>query len=114
MFLQFLQLMAITSNIIKYDTGNSRPFLSDTNELDVHKKGYDQRNITSLSDKIETLEYINKNFRRQLLLNKLQSNDSLLNKLNLLKSKEYDYLFDDIPSVNITAGGLFNDWNFEI
>lgn len=114
MFLKFLQLMALTRNIIKYDTGKPIPFLSDSDEFNVNKKGFDQRNITTISDKVETLEYINLNFKKQLLLNKLLSNDSLINKLSFLNSKEYNYLFDDIPYVNITAGGLLNDWNFEI
>lgn len=65
-------------------------------------------NLTT--DEIETLEKINQNIYKHKILKILENeNVSSISKL------EYIHTFQDEPiSINITNGGLYNDFNFQI
>ncbi len=65
-------------------------------------------NLTT--DEIETLEKINQNIYKHKILKILENeNVSIISKL------EYIHTFQDEPiSINITNGGLYNDFNFQI
>lgn len=78
------------------------------------KKGYDQRNI----DESENITSIKLNFHKKDLLDKLESNDkSLIEKLLWIRHPIYN---DILPFLNqgygpnLLAGGLLDDYNFEI
>ena len=79
-----------------------------------YNRGYDQRNI----DESENITSIKLNFYKNDLLNKLESNDkSLIEKLLWIHRPIYN---DILPFINqgygpnLLAGGLLDDYDFEI
>ena len=83
-------------------------------EETVYKKGYDQRDITE----IDNIGLIKEYFVKKDLLDKLESNKiSNLEKLLWIKQPVYN---DFLPFLNtglgpnILAGGLLDDFDFEI
>ena len=78
-------------------------------------QGKDERNLTNeiiISDK-EMLE----NFYRKELLDKLSNHnysvDKKINMIHKWNRLEDKVQIEDISSLNMKAGGLINDWNFE-
>lgn len=79
-----------------------------------YKQGYDQRNIIEL----ENITLIKLNFHRKDLLDKLEANEKSLNeKLLWISQPIYNDILPFINQVygpNLLAGGLLDDYNFEI
>lgn len=77
-----------------------------------NRSGLDERNCTMI-DNVETLEYLSNNFKKLSLLKSLQKNDSIINKLNLIDYAINNGLLEEDPyTVNISKGGLLDDWDF--
>jgi hypothetical protein len=101
----------------KNDTLNSiydfNAFL--TNRQYTLSSGYDMRNMSNnISTNINQMITIRKNFEKNKLVNKLMNPNIIpLQKLKIIEDN--DHLLDNISLVpNITSGGLFDDFNFEI
>ena len=78
------------------------------------KNGYDQR-YNIIEDK-SALKKIIENNEKKNVLNCLESNNvSLIYKLNKIDELNKLYYEDSDPKIgNLSKGGLFCDWNFEI
>lgn len=80
------------------------------------RKGLDER-FKNIEDDDDII-YINENFKKMELLNKLNSKESNLRKLLWIKEPQYNDLLPFIsnsPSkFNIMSGGLMDDYEFEI
>ena len=78
----------------------------ETNGFPPPNSGYDERYVMNKTNDEEQMYNIYQNLEKKKLLDKLQNkNISILTKLDLLQD-------NSIKSPNITAGGLFNDFNF--
>ena len=80
------------------------------------EKKIDLNNIEESGDNsndfnITQFHKINTCFEKQKILKKLESNISIHDKINIIKD---NYIFNNTLGTNITAGGLLNDFNFDI
>jgi hypothetical protein len=78
--------------------------------------GYDCRfinlNDTNINiDDEQLMVKIRENYERKKILDKLQSNISIINKVTIAEN----FLNENVTyGCNINAGGLFKDWDFEM
>ena len=100
------------------DNSFNKYFKSKLDLDDTRNTGLDER-VSRMSDIIdgqldyELLSKIDQNFYKQRVLNKLiNPNITEIEKINILN--RYLLYFDSDPVVNIYAGGLLDDWEFEI
>jgi hypothetical protein len=77
-----------------------------------YKKGYNEAIFNHPDDSPEKLQKITMNYEKYKLLKKLESNSIPLHEK--IKFIEQNYLFDEQLSLNLLAGGLLEDWNFEM
>lgn len=82
-----------------------------TNNLIKDKKGYDERLVNPYDNDKITIDKINEQIEKKILLDLLQSTKlNIYEKINILnKNKEIN-----IPKpINLYNGGLLDDWNFD-
>uniref|UniRef100_A0A6C0JNH3 Uncharacterized protein n=1 Tax=viral metagenome TaxID=1070528 RepID=A0A6C0JNH3_9ZZZZ len=75
------------------------------------KKGYDNR--YNFSEKTNEMFNITK-FNTQLKLLKQLENKNINEVIKRDLIDEYNKKYSTTPAYNVLAGGLYNDWNFEI
>jgi len=75
------------------------------------KKGYDNR--YNFSEKTNEMFNITK-FNTQLKLLKQVENKNINEVIKRDLIDEYNKKYSKTPTYNVLAGGLYNDWNFEI
>jgi hypothetical protein len=75
------------------------------------KKGYDNR--YNFSEKTNEMFNITK-FNTQLKLLKQLENKNINEVIKRDLIDEYNKKYSTTPTHNVLAGGLYNDWNFEI
>lgn len=98
----------IKNSSIKIIRLNNETFFNITRKPQV---GYDER-YNSSEDNSEALYEINKNYYKKLLLDKLlDDNIPMMSKIQLLIDN--NYLMKENKNVNITTGGLFDDYNYD-
>lgn len=98
----------IKNSSIKIIRLNNETFFNITRKPEV---GYDER-YNSSEDNSEALYEINKNYYKKLLLDKLlDDNIPIVSKIQLLIDN--NYLMEENKNVNITTGGLFDDYNYD-
>lgn len=98
----------IKNSSIKIIRLNNETFFNITRKPEV---GYDER-YNSSEDNSEALYEINKNYYKKLLLDKLlDDNIPMMSKIQLLIDN--NYLMKENKNVNITTGGLFDDYNYD-
>lgn len=98
----------IKNSSIKIIRLNNETFFNITRKPEV---GYDER-YNSSEDNSEELYEINKNYYKKLLLDKLlDDNIPMMSKIQLLIDN--NYLMKENKNVNITTGGLFDDYNYD-
>jgi len=77
-----------------------------------YKKGYNEAYFNHPDDSREKLEKIYINYEKYKLLKTLESNNlSVYDKIELIKKND---LLKKQSSPNLLAGGLLEDWNFDI
>ena len=115
-FYAFLMLMKLGTKIL-YNRETSTP-VNKINGLDVvdlkSTSGFDMRytNVTSTENESQ-LANIKKNFFIQNILKTLEDDyESESRKISLLE--ENSFLFDESMTTNMLAGGLLDDYNFEL
>jgi hypothetical protein len=70
------------------------------------------KNDTINGKPMPTLETITNNFQKQKLLHYLENkNINIHNKIAMIKQ---NISTDSVTTVNLTKGGLYDDWNFEM
>ena len=75
------------------------------------KLGYDER-YNSSEDDSETVYEINKNYYKKILLDKLlDDNIPTTSKIQLLIDN--NYLMEENKNINITSGGLFDNYEYD-
>ena len=98
----------IKNSSIKIIRLNDETFSNITRRPEV---GYDER-YNSSQDNSEAVYEINKNYYKKLLLDKLlDDNIPIVSKIQLLIDN--NYLMEENKNVNITTGGLFDDYNYD-
>ena len=98
----------IKNSSIKIIRLNNETFFNITRRPEV---GYDER-YNSSQDNSEAVYEINKNYYKKLLLDKLlDDNIPIVSKIQLLIDN--NYLMEENKNVNITTGGLFDDYNYD-
>jgi hypothetical protein len=98
----------IKNSSIKIIRLNNETFFNITRKPQV---GYDER-YNSSQDNSEAVYEINKNYYKKLLLDKLlDDNIPMMSKIQLLIDN--NYLMKENKNVNITTGGLFDDYNYD-
>ena len=98
LFILFISL-CITNLNIKYKTLRS--------EIG----GNDERYLYNRTENCELLNTIKKNNYKMMFLNKLESSISTNEKIDLIENDIYTNTHNEY---NIKAGGLMDDWLFEI
>lgn len=100
------------NNLQKIDDSNPKELSPILNKDWNYKKGYNEAIFNHPEDSPEKLQQIKINYEKFKLLKSLESNEfSVYDKIQLLKN---NYLFDEQVSSNLLAGGLLEDWNFEM
>jgi len=100
------------NNHIKIDDSNPKELSPILNKDWNYKKGYNEAIFNHPDDSREKLEQIYYNHEKYKLLKSLESNEfSVYEKIQFI---EQNYLFDEQLSSNLLAGGLLEDWNFEM
>lgn len=79
-------------------------------ELKIDREGLDER-FPEKENKIKEIHKILKNYEKIEILKKLQSNISIQYKFNIIEQHDYSPTY---KSINMKAGGLLNDWDFDI
>ena len=98
----------IKNSSIKIIRLNNETFFNITRKPEV---GYDER-YNSSQDNSEAVYEMNKNYYKKLLLDKLlDDNIPIVSKIQLLIDN--NYLMEENKNVNITTGGLFDDYNYD-
>ena len=98
----------IKNSSIKIIRLNNETFFNITRKPQV---GYDER-YNSSQDNSEAVYEMNKNYYKKLLLDKLlDDNIPIVSKIQLLIDN--NYLMEENKNVNITTGGLFDDYNYD-
>ena len=98
----------IKNSSIKIIRLNNETFFNITRKPEV---GYDER-YNSIQDNSEAVYEMNKNYYKKLLLDKLlDDNIPIVSKIQLLIDN--NYLMEENKNVNITTGGLFDDYNYD-
>ena len=105
MIFKMLSLLLIHHNRILKDSDKAIKSIYD---------GYDYRFINSsvtLANDEQSMVKIRENYEKKKILNKLQSDISIINKVTIAENflnenSTYGY--------NINAGGLCKDWDFEL
>ena len=121
LYFAFCAINKTKININPENNGNKVNIIGDKNlDLeDTRNTGLDER-VSKMSDivddgkiNVELLANINENFYKQRVLKTLENDKiSLIEKLEVL-NRYLLYIHTD-EHVNIFAGGLLDDWNFEI
>jgi hypothetical protein len=107
MIFKLLSLLLIHHNRILKDSDKAIKSIYD---------GYDCRfinlNDTNINiDDEKLLVKIRENFEKKKLLDKLQSDISIINKVTIAEN----FLNENVTyGYNINAGGIFKDWDFEL
>jgi len=109
MIFKLLSLLFIHHNRILKDSDKAIKSIYD---------GYDGRfinlNDTNINNNIDDEKLLIKNrenFEKKKILDKLQSDISIINKVTIAEN----FLKENITyGYNINAGGLFKDWDFEV
>jgi hypothetical protein len=97
----------IKNSSIKIIRLNDDTFFNVTRRPEV---GYDER-YNSSEDDSEIVYEINKNYYKKLLLDKLLD-DNILTSSKIQLLIDNNYLMDENKNINITTGGLFDDYNY--
>ena len=98
----------IINSSIKIIKLNNETFFNITRRVDV---GYDER-YNSTEDNSEEIYEITKNYHKMLLLDKLlDDNIPIMSKIKLLIDN--NHLTDETKNINITTGGLFDDYDYD-
>lgn len=106
-----LQLSS-NKNYQKIDDSNPKELSPIENKDWNYKKGYNEAYFNHPDDSRENLEKIYINHEKYKLLKTLESNNlSVYDKIKLIKK---NYLLPEERYSNLLAGGLMNDWNFDI
>ena len=107
MIFKLLSLLLIHHNRILKDSDKAIKSIYD---------GYDCRfinlNDTNINiDDEKLLVKIRENFEKKKLIDKLQSDISIINKVTIAEN----FLNENVTyGYNINAGGIFKDWDFEL
>ena len=110
-FLNDMNKMNITNNINNINNINDYGLFIQQ-KSDSSNSGLDMRYIENTSQLEDEYININKHFHNMILLNTLSSN-KIHNYTKIELIKQNDILKDSV-SPNILAGGLLDDFNFEI
>ena len=100
---------------IGYNNRDNTLYSWDINKNNMNNdylKGFDQRFLNSTDYDPITDKKIKKYFRNQRLVKKL--NDSNINDIKKLDIITENYILDSDCIVDLTAGGLMDDFNFDI
>ena len=110
-FLSYL-LCSARETILPLKTANAQTFINFIELNNTYVTGLDHRMIIDPTDKQSYLHNININYHKKRVLDTLISpNVATLQKIEIIN--KYD-IFDDSIGPNIFAGGLMDDFNFEI
>jgi hypothetical protein len=111
----FILLLLLFQNFIDINTSNSNS--SGNNTIKNENAGYDNRFEHKNDFDIEKINSINTNTIRKRLLGKLlDTNVSIHEKQNVLDECIANYMINNsnrILSLDLTAGNLFKDFDFE-
>ena len=103
--IDFNKLNLISLNNISYFTTNPS----------LYNEGLDERNLSFLNFTEPSEEDILLNYCKYILLNLfLDSNKSIIEKIDQLNSNHYLLSNNVYNLINITKGGLMDEWNYEI
>jgi uncharacterized protein YpmB len=80
-------------------------------QLHKEKEGGDERYTSLYQEDKELIVLIEKNERNINVLKKLQSNLSIQDKFDIIEKNE---LSSTYKNMNMKAGGLMDDWEFDI
>jgi hypothetical protein len=121
MFFNSILTLLIFYSPLQLSSDKNPPKISEKNPKELtpvvdkywnYKKGYNEAIFNHHDDSPEKLQEIIMNYEKYKLLKKLESNSiSLYEKIKFI---EENYLFDEQVSSNLIAGGLLEDWNFEM
>lgn len=82
----------------------------DINEFDGCDHRFINSSVACVNDE-QLMIKIRENYERKKILNKLQSDISIINKVTIAEN----FLNENVTyGCNINAGGLFKDWDFEL
>jgi hypothetical protein len=119
----FLSTLFVISIISKFHKNNNKIYLKITSGCD---ERYEYLNQTNMEDKIDMIEFkynFSKNLLHLHLLNTLINPTIsiyykvlIIDNFNIFANFSHNMVTnkDTIIGANILAGGLFNDWDFEM
>ena len=113
--IKFLALFPLTISSMKiFKSYLNNSFISDIDDSDERnkRKGMDERfkspELTELYDEMNTIEI---NYYRKQMLDTLE-HKYISDELKILLINNNYHLLQDYNIINITLGGLYDDWDF--
>ena len=78
-----------------------------------NNKGYDMRYPYSIEENTDIIDSIKQNFNKKNILNYLESNTSINNKLLVIEEYNKNNTGNKYV-INLCSGNLYQDWNFTL